>query len=161
MPKSPLVLAAPLLMAVLFLGGCSGGADAPASTASPDPAVEAVSKTRDFAKCMREAGVDMPDPDADGAVVVPPAPKGADEEQAKMQAASEKCSPLLPNGGKPEKPTAEELARMKALAQCLRKNGLPNWPDPDPNIGEVPLKETGYTAEEANKALENCESLNK
>lgn len=37
----------------------------------------------------------------------------------------------------PRKPTEEELRKGRAIAQCMRDNGVPDYPDPDPDPAPV------------------------
>ena len=89
-------------------------------------------KMRDFAKCMREHGVDMPDPkpgpDGKGMSI---AIGGDGADQGKMEAAQNACKKLMPNGGEMKPPTAEELDKMRQQAKCMREHGI-DMPDPDP-----------------------------
>jgi hypothetical protein len=80
-----------------------------------------------------------PDPevDEDGRVKFGgPAPGKVDAaDREKMQAAQEKCKQYLPNGGEPPKLSAEELDQMRKFSQCMRENGYPDFPDPQPDGG--------------------------
>jgi hypothetical protein len=51
---------------------------------------EDLEKVRQYARCMRENGVDMPDPDPDGTLT------GGAGDSAKMAAADEVCQSKLP-----------------------------------------------------------------
>ncbi|RSM46149.1 hypothetical protein DMB66_50170 [Actinoplanes sp. ATCC 53533] len=53
-----------------------------------------------------------------------------------MTAASRKCREFLPNGGEPAKMSAEDIAKRRDFAKCVRENGLPDFPDPDPETGD-------------------------
>ncbi|MFI7117195.1 hypothetical protein [Amycolatopsis sp. NPDC049868] len=141
-------------MAVLIAGavfalvaGCGGGGDGGdkvASISSPPAAgagdgkqadnVSDEDKMRNFAKCMREHGVDMPDPKTDGdghgSISIEAGEAGRDE--SKMKAASDACRKLLPNGGEIKPPTPEELDKMRKEAKCMREHGV-DFPDPDPS----------------------------
>jgi hypothetical protein len=135
-------VAALVLMLVLGPVGCArtpsngpsvasaqdGGAkpsSSPSASASADP--DAPLK---FARCMREQGLTwFPDPDA-GKMNVR-VPQGVDKE--KMKAAHEACQKFMPNGGEVRKPSAEDLEQVRKMAQCMRENGVPNFPDPDPD----------------------------
>lgn len=96
-------------------------------------------KVRDFTKCMREHGVDMPDPTgapqpgsggSTGGVHIQVQGSGPDKD--KLDSANQACRALLPNGGKPPKLDAKQLDEMRKMAQCMREHGV-NMPDPDPN----------------------------
>jgi len=87
-------------------------------------------KMRDFTKCMREHGIDMPEPDANGRITAKAI--GGPEDGDKMQKADEACRSLLPNGGKPKPLSPEELDKQRKIAKCMRDHGV-DMPDPDPN----------------------------
>jgi hypothetical protein len=100
---------------------------APSASASDDP--DAALK---FSQCMRDHGVtDFPDP-VDGKLSFG-VEKGTD--MTKIDAAQEACKKFMPNGGEPKPLSAEDLEQARGLAKCMRENGVPNFPDPDPNGG--------------------------
>jgi len=131
----------------LGLGACGKDGKAGTGSATAKAASDA-DKMRQFAKCMRDNGINMPDPQVDskGNVAMKmEGPKGGgtpEELDAKMKAAEGKCKHLQPNGGKPKKLNAEELAKRRALAKCMREHGV-NMPDPDPNDGGIKVTKRG------------------
>jgi hypothetical protein len=82
-----------------------------------------------YAQCMRNHGVDMPDPTKKGLSIKPngggPAP-----DMRKVNAAMAACKSLLPPGANLVKPPANGVAELRALAKCMRANGIPKFPDP-------------------------------
>ncbi|TDD32334.1 hypothetical protein E1287_23300 [Actinomadura sp. KC06] len=131
--------AALALVPALALGlqGC-GGEGTGAGSKGTAKAVSDQQKMRDFAKCMRDNGVDMDDPASDGKVTMrhsePPGnAKGGGPNTNGIDAAQQKCRHLMPNGGKPDKPKPEEIAKMRAFAKCMRDNGISKFPDPKPD----------------------------
>ncbi|MFE0023079.1 hypothetical protein [Amycolatopsis sp. NPDC059021] len=134
-------------VALAVLAGCSSGdggskvasISTPPKSGSQAPAAAGDGQTgkaadmdamRAYAKCMREHGVDMPDP-TDGGMMSLPAMQPGD---TKMEGATAACKKLLPNGGEPKKPTPEELDKQRQQAKCMREHGV-NMSDPDPNGG--------------------------
>jgi hypothetical protein len=116
-------------------GGAGGGAQ-PSATATPGDQGEALRK---FAQCMRDNGVDMPDPEVQpGGGVLMRRGQGTNinPNDPKFQAAMEKCRPLLPNGGVPPTLSPEELEQQRKFAHCMREHGI-DFPDPDPATGRV------------------------
>ena len=96
----------------------------------------------DFTACMRENGVDMPDPEissagggfAFGITIQGAAGDGSgpdDTEMHKMQKASEACNHFLEGVVQEfERPDMSEMQdQMLAFAQCMRENGV-DMPDP-------------------------------
>jgi hypothetical protein len=102
-----------------------------------------------FAQCMRDHGVDVPDPGTGGgfrlggggATPSPGAsgsPGGSgggrvfNRDDPAFQAAFQACRDKLPNGGQPPKLSAEQLAQYVKWAQCMRDHNV-NIPDPNPD----------------------------
>lgn len=119
------------LLAAVTLTGC--GAD-PADPAGQDKASIEQQQALEWAQCMRDNGIDMEDPEvnANGGVNMT-IPEDADPD--KVDAATEECKKLAPNGGEPEKIDPEKLNAVREYAQCMRDNGIPNFPDPDEDGG--------------------------
>jgi len=105
--------------------GGSGGSGGDAARGSGDPA----DSGRDFARCMREQGVDMADPTEDGVLDLD---TGQDPSAAEDAIAA--CRDHMPSGGEIAGPSAEELDSMRAYAVCMREQGV-EMDDPDPATG--------------------------
>jgi hypothetical protein len=104
-----------------------------ASDAPTDPQEAALA----YAECMRENGIDMPDPEfsnGGGVAIAIGGEEGEVDEEA-LQAAQEVCQPIMENARPSEEdmPSDEEIQEMqdRALeaAQCMRDHGY-DWPDP-------------------------------
>ena len=84
-----------------------------------------------FAKCMRKNGVpNFPDPDADGRF------RGVGHEaegDPEFQNAQEACRSLAPGGEHEKLGDPAFVEQMREFSQCMRANGLPDFPDPDPD----------------------------
>ncbi|GHF97480.1 MULTISPECIES: hypothetical protein [Amycolatopsis] len=139
-------IAVAALGTALLLGGCGAKPDdgskvasisTPPKTGGPAAADNSgksdEDKMRDFAKCMREHGVDMPDPkpagDGKGMSI---AIQGEGADKGKIDAAQNACKHLMPNGGEMKQPSPEELDKMRQQAKCMREHGV-DMPDPDPS----------------------------
>ena len=127
---------------VATLGGQARGGDGNSanSTANKDPQQAAL----DYAKCMREHGIDMPDPtvDAQGRVEMRiGSPGGRRPDPKKLEEAQRACG--QPFGGEKGRgrldPKAEEA--MLKFARCMREHGI-DMPDPG-NGGLVFRKGSG------------------
>jgi hypothetical protein len=139
-----MTLAAVLTVTWLSVGACTGDAGPTVASAqgqpsaSPSGPVDAASAEMPFVACMRTEGIDdMPDPvagDTSGRSAVRYAidvmGKGSDET---FQAALDECMRLLPPGEPPEPPTSDDRDAYQRFAQCMRDNGVPEFPDFDPN----------------------------
>jgi hypothetical protein len=164
-----------LALAVLGLSGC-GSASGPtvatangggAGGAQPTPStapVEQGEALRKFAQCMRDNGVDMPDPEVQpgGGVLMRGRGTNINPGEEKFQAAMQKCRTLLPNGGIPPTLSPEQLEQQQKFAQCMRDNGI-DMPDPDPATGRVRIQMSpGAIDRESQKfqdAMKACEHL--
>ncbi|GIJ09795.1 hypothetical protein ACFFMR_09050 [Micromonospora andamanensis] len=128
----------PVLL-ILVLAGCAGqdddgagvataggaGATASASATGADGSDE--ERRLEFARCMRDNGVEMPDPEAGNG---PMFRFDGDVDPKQVEAGMEKCRQLLPNGGQVAQLDAEQLEQMRVMARCMRENGVPDFPDP-------------------------------
>jgi len=92
----------------------------------------------DYAQCMRDEGIDMPDPqfsDGGGGEVAVAAQGSPTErpDEAAMEAADAVCKPILDavEGSFTPDPEEEAAMREEALefAQCMRDHGI-DFPDP-------------------------------
>lgn len=61
---------------------------------------ETFQKALAFARCMRQHGIDMPDPQLQGGGITQHLSGGVDPNSPKFRAAQQACQNLLPNGGK-------------------------------------------------------------
>jgi hypothetical protein len=118
-----------------------------------DDQADAEQELRDWARCMRDEGVDIPDPtrDADGNLVINgngitigggggvstnDSEDAGDEPSItpeEMEAAEEVCG--TPPGFGPGDMSDEDLQAMQddalEFAQCMRDEGIEDFPDPD------------------------------
>lgn len=113
-----------------------GGAKSDTLTDAADRASKARDGALKFAQCMREHGVDMPDPkvDADGrvAVTLKGGPRSGGAE-ADLDAAQKACGKHMEDvaGDPPDAATqAKQQDAMLAFARCMRKHGV-DMPDPE------------------------------
>jgi hypothetical protein len=145
----------------LLVGACAGNANTDSGVASlsehNQPSAQQQSsdgktdedRSREFAKCMREHGIDVPDPEPGrGGVTI----KERDLEKARP--AQEACKSLLPNGGVPAKMDPEQLDKARERAKCMREHGV-DVPDPDPNNPGIRAPE-GADQEKMKAAMEAC-----
>ncbi|MEV0403310.1 hypothetical protein [Actinoallomurus sp. NPDC050550] len=130
-------VAAAILIAGLGLTACGGGSGK-ASSASTSAAARSgggggttggSTKAVKYAECMRKNGVpEFPDPAPDGRVMLTGKKgSGLDPESPQFKAATQACKAFAPQGavggGQPD-------PAMLKFSQCMRKNGVPNFPDP-------------------------------
>ena len=112
-------------------GGSGGGA--PDEAEMQDAALE-------YAQCMREHGIDMPDPEFEeggGISMGFDRDSGIDPESEEFAAAEEACEPIMEAARPDVQLSPEEQAEMQdrlvALAECMRARG---YDMPDPQVDE-------------------------
>jgi hypothetical protein len=133
---------------VASLGGASGAT----STTAAQTQADTQQAMLDFAKCMREHGIDMPDPQFsdDGKISMGMAAKPGDIDEQKMDAAQQACQSYMDKvraNAPPIDPAKEEELKQQALAfaQCMRDHGI-DMPDPQINTdgkGGVMVRQGG------------------
>jgi hypothetical protein len=159
---------------VLGLGACgntddgaqvasaNGGSTATTTQLGDQPAVDEDERRQQFTQCMRDHGVDLPDPEPGSKGRVRIHGDGPDKEE--MRAALEACRQFMPNGGERMQPSPQDLEKMRQMAQCMREHGV-DMPDPDPNGGGLLLTPKGTDGEpeideeKLEQALEACRHL--
>lgn len=134
----------------------AGGAGAEASaSASPSQSLSAEDAQLEFARCMRENGVDVPDPGS-GDQKAMRLGKGTD--RTKLQGALEKCQQWLQAGGKmPDLKDPKVRDQFVKLAQCMREHGV-DIPDPGPD-GQFKLPTGDIDPGALQKAREACKGV--
>lgn len=116
----------------------SGGSTGPAAGASSSLA---------FAQCMRANGVpNLPDPLPGRGLLFPA--NGVNPDAPAFRAAQAKCRKLLPGGGPPgpgteTHPSAATLAKLLRIAECMRRHGISDFPDPRTSVPSNPLPGAG------------------
>ncbi|GGO10919.1 hypothetical protein GCM10010116_21950 [Microbispora rosea subsp. aerata] len=135
------------------IASAGGAATGAAATPSASVTVDRQEAQLKFAQCMREHGVDMPDPGPDGRIRIM-SKKG---EQAVTEKAMQACRHLM-KGAVGDKAAADDPQmrdRMVKFAQCMREHGI-DMPDPAPGQGiQIKIKPGREKAlEEAHKACE-------
>ncbi|WP_169946922.1 hypothetical protein [Microbispora sp. H11081] len=142
--------AAPDGEGIASAAGAAAGATATPSPRGPADRQEAQLK---FAQCMREHGVDMPDPGPDGRVRI----IGEKGGEATMSKAMRACEHFMKDAvaDKPGGDDPEARDRMVKFAQCMREHGI-DMPDPAPGQGlRIKIKPGQEKAmDEAQKACE-------
>ena len=109
--------------------GTTGTTGGSAEEAGKDPQEAAL----DFARCMREHGVDMPDPEVDEQgrveVRIGAGGAGARPDPKKLEAAQKACGSLMGGGDGDRQLDPAARDAMVAFARCMREHGI-DMPDP-------------------------------
>jgi hypothetical protein len=145
---------AALAMVALLSAGCSNalagtgtGSGGGSNTAATAPAQTGIGSgggsnatNRDqavkFAECMRKNGVrEFPDPDASGDLTIDRIANGSslDTSTAAFKQAISACRDLEPPGFTGGKRSPEQQKAALKFAQCIRDNGVKDFPDPTPD----------------------------
>ena len=150
----------------VLLGACGGGSSGDRVASAGGKSASQSSKTnkrkptkaqkeeagRKFAQCMREHGIDVPDPQFDqggGPVVFNGPANGGDQgqpppDQQKFEQANKDCQHFIKDvvNGSGRKPDPAEQKKMQeqalAFAKCMREHGV-NMPDPKFQDGGVQI----------------------
>ena len=124
---------------VVVSAGCGGTRSSAGNHAA---AVTARAKAVKFAECMRANGVSaFPDPDATGALTIDAVANGSslDTSSAAFEQALSACKDLEPLGFTGHERSAQEQEAALRFAQCIRDNGVKDFPDP---VAGEPLVDT-------------------
>ncbi|MFF9126345.1 hypothetical protein ACF09J_24080 [Streptomyces sp. NPDC014889] len=154
-----------LLLAGALLTGCSGSSSDAADAAGSGRASASPTSPQDralaFSQCMRDNGVpDFPDPPegkGGGGIRIGP-DSGLDPNSSEFQKAREACQDLSPQGQNSGGGSIDP-AKAAEWATCIRKNGLPEFPDPEIKGGSMQLDMTGLDpqGDRFQKAMQACQ----
>ena len=144
---------AALAMAALISAGCGSNAPSETATATSTGTASSASangkkkltardKAVKFAECIRAHGVsDFPDPDAKNQFQY-----GVSVSPAVWNKAVSACKDLQPPGTLSGKRTPKQQSDALKFAQCMRDNGVKDFPDPangDPLIDTTKIPSLG------------------
>jgi hypothetical protein len=125
--------------------GTAGGGSSNNTAANAHKAVK-------FARCMRSNGVSaFPDPDASGKLTIDAVANGSslDTSTPAFKQATIACKDLEPAGFTGGKRSPRQMGTALKFAQCIRKNGVKDFPDP---INGQPLVDTNRIPSSATSA---------
>ena len=154
---------AALAMVALIGAGCSDAPDENGSAGNTNAANQ--EQAVKFAKCMRDNGVsEFPDPPASGGLTIDGVLNGSslDPNAPAWKQAIGACKDLQPPGFTgDEEVTAEEQEARLEFAQCIRDNGVEDFPDPAPDAPLVDTNRIPSAAEDGgmsilNAAMQKC-----
>lgn len=162
MRRMALVAVMPAVFGLAACGGqetddgvaSAGGGTAKAS-ASPSQSLSPEEARLKFAECMRQNGIDMPDPDGSGRVEI----RGGPGDRGKLQAAMKACQHFQQQAGgrlgNLDDPKVRD--QMVKFAQCMRQNGI-DMPDPQPGQG-IQLRVEPGNREKLEAARKACDEF--
>ncbi|WP_028066719.1 hypothetical protein [Solirubrobacter soli] len=162
--RRPLVA---LGLVALIGAGC--GSDTPSETSTATTTATASTKKLTaqekgvkFSECIRAHGVrDFPDPNAKGQYEY-----GVSVTPAVWKQATTACKALQPPGTLSSKRTPKEQSASLRMAQCIRANGVKDFPDPvngEPlvNTYKIPSSNRPGGMDILNAALAKCKNVMK
>jgi hypothetical protein len=160
MNKASMLLAASAAALALVTAGCggsggSGDSKSSSSGSNSNPILEQAVK---YAQCMRKNGVtNFPDPDKDGKIRIG---AGVDNKSPQAKKAQQACKSQEPPGLQ-ENPAQRAQAQNEWLkwAQCMRKNGVPDMPDPQDGRLLVPRDRINTNSPQFKNAMNACRSV--
>jgi hypothetical protein len=123
-----------LAMLAVIVAGCGNGSADTGSGGNRTAATH--KKALKFAECMRANGVSaFPDPNASGELTIDAVANGSslDTNGAAWKNAIGACKNLEPPGFMGPKVTPQQTVARLEFGQCVRDNGVPDFPDPTPN----------------------------
>jgi hypothetical protein len=156
---------AALAVVALIGAGCS---NEPAESGSAGNINAGQEQGMKFAECMRDNGVsEFPDPDASGGLTIDGVLNGSslDPSAPAWKEAIGACKDLQPPGftGDQEVSAEEQEVRLE-FAQCMRENGVEDFPDPATGEPLVDTNRIPSSAESGgmsilNAAMRTCGDL--
>jgi hypothetical protein len=167
MNRRPRPLAALALIAmVVLISAC--GSNAPADTNSGSSGANNTTATAQkavkFAECMRRNGVSkFPDPNASGKLTIDAVANGSslDPSTPAFTQAISACKDLEPPGFTGSKRSSQQQDAALKFAQCIRENGVKDFPDPAPgqplvDTNRIPSAATSSGMSILNAAMHKC-----
>jgi len=140
MTRRPRALVALAVIAmVALITACGSGAPNQTGTGtggSANIAANNQEKAVKFAECMRHNGVsEFPDPGASGKLTIDAVANGSslDPNTPAFEQAISACKDLEPAGFTGTKRTSQQQQAGLRFAQCIRDNGVKDFPDPLPD----------------------------
>ncbi|HET6296994.1 MAG TPA: hypothetical protein VFG33_26650 [Kribbella sp.] len=132
------------------------GAQPTSSASSAAPSLSKDEMGVKYAGCMRENGVNVPDPEP-GKPAQFKFDASSGVTKADIDKAMEACKQYSPDGGAAANPQQEENGRK--FAECMRKNGVESFPDPKP--GQRGIMIDGETGKDPDlqKAQQACQPI--
>ena len=158
-----------LIAMVALISGCGSSAPAETGTGSGGGNNTAANaqKAVKFAECMRSNGVsEFPDPGASGKFTIDGIANGSslDPSTPAFKQAISACKDLEPAGFMGSKRSPQQMEAALKFAQCIRENGVTDFPDP---VNGQPLVDTNRIPSSAtnggmsilNAAMHKCGAL--
>jgi hypothetical protein len=129
---TPSLAAALAATASLAVAACGVEDPTPAAGSRRGPDAATKQAMLQYAQCMRDHGIDMPDPQFSGGRVT--MSQGARRVDPQRLRTAQKACQSIQDKIKPPPMSAQERERFKQMAlanaRCMRAHGITNFPDP-------------------------------
>jgi hypothetical protein len=160
-----LLTAFALIAIVVLITAC--GSSTPSGTSGANSTAAAVQKGVKFAECMRSNGVPkFPDPSASGQFTIDEIANGTslDTSSPTFTQALGACKSLEPAGFEGSPRSTQQQAAALKFAQCIRANGVSDFPDPAAgqplvDTNRIPSASTSSGKSILNAAMRNCSAF--
>jgi len=169
MSKPVRLLAAPALIAmVALISACGSSAPAASDSGSGGGSTTTtLEKGVRFAQCMRHNGVtDFPDPSGSGGFTIDAIANGSSVNTTSptFTQAMSACRNLEPAGFEGDTRSAQQQTAALRFAQCMRANGVSDFPDPAPgqpliDTRRIPSIATSGGMNALQAAMQKCSNL--
>lgn len=159
--------AAALIATVVLISACGSGGPVSTGTGGGGAGTANAQKAVPFAKCMRRNGVsNFPDPPASGSYTIDGIANGSslDTGTSAFTEALAACRSLEPAGFTGGKRSAQQQSAALKFAECIRANGVKDFPDPangQPLVDtyRIPSAATSSGMSILNAAMQTCGDL--
>ncbi len=135
--RTPLAALALLAVIAVIAAGCSNASGGTGSSGTNTTTADAShAQAVKFAECMRQNGVSgFPDPDTSGTFTIDAIANGSGVNVSSpgFTRAMSACKDLEPPGFTGQKRTPQQQQAALQFAQCIRDNGVKDFPDPAPD----------------------------
>ena len=166
-PRPLGALAMVALIGVISAGCSDASSETRPGSSGGDKNAANHGKAVKFAKCMRDNGVrEFPDPPASGELTIDGIANRSslDPSTAAFKQAMSACKELEPSGFTGHKRNAQEQKNALKFAQCIRDNGVRDFPDPaagEPLVDtrRIPSAATNGGMSAINAAMQKCRDL--
>jgi hypothetical protein len=120
-----------------------------------------------FSQCMRDHGVSQfPDPGASGTLTIDQVANGSsvDTNSPTFQQALSACRDLEPAGFMGQRRSSQQQQAALKFAQCIRDNGVRDFPDPAPDAplidtNRIPSAATPAGMNALHAAMQKCRGM--
>jgi hypothetical protein len=165
--RRSLIALAVLAVFAAIGAGCSIAPADTATTSATNDATANHDQAVKFAECMRTNGVSaFPDPDASGSLTIDQVANGSaiNPNTPAFAKALDACKDLEPAGFTGQQRSSQQQEEALKFAQCIRDNGVPDFPDPSPDgplidTNKIPSAGGKGGLSTLNAAMKTCHDL--